>query len=349
MHYIYQVTIEDFPSVDVIIPFHRNDNLLREAIASAHASVGVELRLILVNDTGQEVCPKNLGLNPNDFLLNSSERGYTSALKMGLDCSTSKFVAFLDSDDLTDPYRIRKQINRIQKDDVDYVTCRLLKFNKSEFLSVQASPLGKIPKPLDPRLLLVIGAHGSDSTIVARGDSIRASWYAHQKFPSSVADYGWLLNAINIGHTLSHEDAAIYYYRSHFNQLSRENSLKLGWEKVWPLWQELKCNPELSIPFFSETPLSKNSSLALAFPAALPKLTNEELFELKQAIHALLVDLNNLNSGSMLLWQKTLWRRYVIAGRTRAVRKFAYLPGILLDLGIQKISGVKIRKDKSLV
>ncbi len=343
MYYIYGVITEVFPSVDVIIPFHRNDNLLREAIASARASIGVKLHLILVNDSGEDVSPKNLGLKEKDSLLGGFQQGYTSALKAGLESSTSSYVAFLDSDDLTDRHRIRKQIDRIQADNVDYVTGRLLKFNKSAFFSSSSSPLGKIPQPLDPRLLLLIGAHGSDSTIVAKGDSIRASWHAHQKFPSSVADYGWLLSAINMGHTVSHEKEAIYYYRSHVNQLSRADSLKAGWELVWPLWERLKSNPDLCIPSFSRISISRDSSLALAFPAALPKLKMEELSEMKKAIEALLVDLSNLDPGSMRLWQKTLWRRYVIAGRFRAASKFAYLPGILVDVAHQKKSGVNMR------
>jgi glycosyltransferase involved in cell wall biosynthesis len=343
MHYIYWVIVEFFPSVDVIIPFHRRDNLLREAIASAHASIGVEIHLILVNDSDEEVSPNSLGLKEKDSLLNSFQQGYTSALKVGLESSTSSFVAFLDSDDLTDPHRIKKQIDRIQTDNVDYVSGKLLKFNKTEIISVISSPLGKIPQPLDPRLLLLIGAHGSDSTIVAKGDSIRASWQTHQKFPSSVADYGWLLSAINMGHTMSHEESAIYYYRSHDDQLSRTDSLKAGWELVWPLWKILKSNPDLRTPLFAQTPMSKESSLALAFPAALPKLKREELSAMKTAIEALLVDLSKLDPGSMRLWQKTLWRRYIIAGRFKAASKFEYLPGILVDVIRQKKSGVNIR------
>lgn len=343
MHYIYRVIVEFYPRVDVIMPFHRRDNLLREAIASAHASIGVEIHLILVNDSDEVVSPKSLGLKEKDLLLNSFQQGYTAALKVGLASSTSSFVAFLDSDDLTDPHRIKRQIDRIQKDNVDYVSGKLLKFNKTEILSVSSSPLGKIPQPLDPRHLLLIGAHGSDSTIVAKGDSIRASWHAHQEFPSSLADYGWLLSAINMGHTLSHEERAIYYYRSHGNQLSRTDSIRAGWELVWPLWKTLKSNSDLRIPLFAQTPMSKESSLAFAFPAALPKLKAEELSEMMNGIKALLADLNELDPKSIKLWRQTLWRRYLVAGRFRAVSKLAYLPGILSDFIRQKKSGVNIR------
>jgi hypothetical protein len=89
--------------------------------------------------------------------------------------------------------------------------------------------------------------------------------------------------------------------------------------------------------------MSKESSLALAFPAALPKLKREELSAMKTAIEALLVDLSKLDPGSMRLWQKTLWRRYIIAGRFKAASKFEYLPGILVDVIRQKKSGVNIR------
>jgi glycosyltransferase involved in cell wall biosynthesis len=336
---------KSFPNVDVIIPFHRNDNLLRKSIESAHASLGVNVYLILVNDTGENVTAQSLQLKDTDQIVSTTNRGYTNALKVGMDCSTSDYVAFLDSDDLTHPDRIRKQIDLLLKSNADYASGCLIKFSNSKNFKKQASILGHLPRPVDSKLLLLFGAHGSDSTIVAKGASIRSSWHFHRQFPSSVADYGWLLSALNLGHTLVREESAVYFYRSHLNQLSRTDSLKIGWESVWPLWQKLKSDSKLTIPSFSQIQISKNAALALAFPASLPKMTMIEHRELKNAIEAFLVDQKNLDSTSIKLWEKTLWRRYIVAGRIRSYGRFGYLPGILKAFMFQNLLGIKIRKN----
>jgi glycosyltransferase involved in cell wall biosynthesis len=332
------------PDVDVIIPFHRNDDFLREAIASAHASIGVRPRLILVNDTGGGISRESLGLSESDSLVMNRQKGYLGALSTGVTMSTSPFVAFLDSDDLTDPLRLKKQINRLQMDGVDYVSGRLQKFRKFTKSGPRVSPLGVLPNSSDSRLLLFIGAHGADSTIVANGLSIRKSWKIHASFSPAVADYGWLLSAICQGHTLSHENDAIYYYRSHQGQLSRANSLQEGWLEVWPLWDALRTQGILKLNEFSRLSITSSTALALTFPATLPSLNSTEIKMLKKVIQALLADLVTFDHQVINIWKISLWRRYIIAAKLHDLSKANYFPGFFYDIARQSLSGVKIRR-----
>jgi glycosyltransferase involved in cell wall biosynthesis len=332
------------PDVDVIIPFHRNDDFLREAIASAHASVDVRPHLILVNDTGGGISRETLGLSESDSLVMNRQKGYLGALSTGVATSTSPYVAFLDSDDLTDPLRLKKQINRLQTDGVDYVSGRLVKFKKIAKNSTRVSPLGMLPNSSDPRLLLFIGAHGADSTIVANGLSIRESWKFHASFSSAVADYGWLLSAICQGHTLSHESEAIYYYRSHEDQLSRANSLKEGWSEVWPLWDALRTHEILKLNEFSQLSITSSTALALTFPATLPSLDSTEIKMLKNVIRAFLADLKTIDHQAINIWKISLWRRYIIAAKLHDLSKANYFPRFFYDIARQSLSGVKIRR-----
>jgi glycosyltransferase involved in cell wall biosynthesis len=332
------------PDVDVIIPFHRNDDFLREAIASAHASIGVRPHLILVNDTGGGIARESLGLSESDSLVMNRQKGYLGALSTGVTTSTSPYVAFLDSDDLTDPLRLKKQINRLQIDGVDYVSGRLQKFKKFTKSGPRVSPLGVLPNSSDSRLLLFIGAHGADSTIVAKGLSIRKSWKIHASFSSAVADYGWLLSAICQGHTLSHENDAIYYYRSHQGQLSRANSLKEGWLEVWPLWDALRTQEILKLNEFSRLSITSSTALALTFPATLPSLNSTEIKMLKKVIQALLADLMTIDHQVINIWKISLWRRYIIAAKLHDLSKANYFPGFFYDIARQSLSGVKIRR-----
>jgi glycosyltransferase involved in cell wall biosynthesis len=340
------VILPNTPNVDIIIPFHRNDELLQQAINSAKSSIGINPRLVLVNDTGKTITWKELGLESTDLLLNSVEKGYVEALKTGVNATTAEFVAFLDSDDLTHPNRICIQITKMREDDVDYVSGRLCKFGKSIKKSKNRSPLGDIPECSDPRLVLLLGPHGADSTILAKGTSIRKFFSSHSTYPAAIADYGWMLSVLSLGQTISHEPSAVYYYRSHGQQISRRYSLGESWPLIWPQWNILRQFLAGKLENFSKLQLTSQVALALAFPAALPKLHPIEVKQLKNAIESFLTDLKKIDEEEFAKWEITLWRRYILSSRHRGFRKFKYFPGMLIDLAFQKLQGVKTRKSK---
>jgi glycosyltransferase involved in cell wall biosynthesis len=99
------------PSVDVIIPFHRVDEFLNQAIDSAQSSQGVRVRVIAINDSGQSVDRAALGLRGTDILTKSKSKGYLGALSTGFEACQSEYIAFLDSDDLQDSDRLFEQIS----------------------------------------------------------------------------------------------------------------------------------------------------------------------------------------------------------------------------------------------
>ena len=334
------------PNVDIIIPFHRNDDFLLQAINSARSSIGIKSHLILVNDTGKAITRNELGLQSTDLLLNSIEKGYVGALKTGVKATTAEFVAFLDSDDLTHPDRISSQITKMLEDDVDYVSGRLCKFGKSIYRSKSRSPLGDIPECKDPRVILLLGAHGADSTILAKGNSIRKSFSSHSSYPAAIADYGWMLSALSEGQTISHDPKAVYYYRSHSHQISRRQSLGESWPLIWPQWNFLRLSLADKLENFSKLHITSQVALAIAFPAGLPKLQSNEVKQLKNAIESFLRDLKENEEVEFAKWEITLWRRYLLSSRFKGIKKFKFLPGMLLDLAFQKLHGVKTRKGK---
>jgi glycosyltransferase involved in cell wall biosynthesis len=333
--------------VDIIIPFNRVDNFLIEAISSAKSSNGIIPRLILVNDSQKFVAPESLFLNASDLLVINLEHGYIGALKTGINLSTAPYVGFLDSDDLTDPDRFRLQISRLIRDDVDYVSSALRKFSSKTGKTVTHSVFGKIPKVEDAALLLLLGAHGADSSIVAKGESIRKTWANHSKYQTALADYGWLVSSLMLGHTLSHEEKAVYFYRSHGAQLSRSNSITQAWIDIWPLWKEFKKSRLSFLRNFNSIELSQKTALALTFPSALQKLDRAESKDLRKAINALLFDLTACNSPDLDVWETTLWRRYVISSRFLGVKKHRYLIQVMVASMIALLKGIKTRPSKA--
>ena len=107
------VELRPIAKVDLLIPFHRIDTYLNAAITSAQASVGVNLRVIAINDSGEEVTKSTLGLRTEDLLVKSILKGYLGALSTGFANCDADFIAFLDSDDLQEETRLASQIKLI--------------------------------------------------------------------------------------------------------------------------------------------------------------------------------------------------------------------------------------------
>ena len=103
------------PDVDVILPFNKLDDYLLPAIKSVFASLGVQVRLILVDDRldSSDSIPDLPG--QNIVILRTAERGYGNAISVGLREVSSEFFALMNADDLVHPNRLNHQIRDLVK------------------------------------------------------------------------------------------------------------------------------------------------------------------------------------------------------------------------------------------
>jgi glycosyltransferase involved in cell wall biosynthesis len=107
------------PSVSVIMPFHNRKEFLGEAIASALASEGVKIELILVDDASddgaseiaQELSQRNDAVT---YIRVPHPLGAYVARNFGISAASGEYLAFLDSDDVHDPKRLIRQIQVLQ-------------------------------------------------------------------------------------------------------------------------------------------------------------------------------------------------------------------------------------------
>jgi glycosyltransferase involved in cell wall biosynthesis len=331
-------------TVDVIIPFHRLDNYLIAAINSIKSSRNVRIRLIAINDTGHHIDRAKLNLSNSDLLIETSDHGYINALKVGVAASTENYVAFLDSDDLVHPDKLSKQMEVLNKQNLDFVSCGIQKMNSKNQLSAFGSVLGRVPKSNNSKELWVIGSHGADSTLLCRGETLRESWFTHQNFQAHFADYGWALSLppeIRIGHL---EDK-FYFYRSHPRQISKSPNLGDSWKTIYPLWVK---NLEAQFPdFVKNRKLSERESLAIAFPASMLRLSRLEIRNLIKFKKTLLSNLHGRSSYEIFTWRKTLARRILIASRGKALRYWYVAPGIIWSIIGLRLLGFGFRKIRS--
>jgi glycosyltransferase involved in cell wall biosynthesis len=97
--------------VSVIIPTHNRSALLREAVASVLAQEDADLEVIVVNDGSSDDTASLLESFGSAIRTISQPRGgVSSARNAGIRAATREWLAFLDSDDLWLPQKLRTQL-----------------------------------------------------------------------------------------------------------------------------------------------------------------------------------------------------------------------------------------------
>jgi len=103
------------PKVSVIMPFHNRKDFLSEAVESALESEGVRVELILVddasNDGASEIALEFSERGDNVvYIRNPQSLGAYVSRNLGILAASGEYLAFLDSDDTQDPWRLAKQV-----------------------------------------------------------------------------------------------------------------------------------------------------------------------------------------------------------------------------------------------
>lgn len=116
------------PKVSLIIPFHNTSEYLEAAISSALASKGVELELILVDDgsdraTGEIASHAAITWKNVKLIKQQRNRGAYFSRNLAMLEAKGDYIAFLDSDDVQDEYRLAKQIRALEEHSAHVSLC----------------------------------------------------------------------------------------------------------------------------------------------------------------------------------------------------------------------------------
>ncbi len=102
------------PLVSVIIPTYNRQNFLKEALDSVLAQTYRPLEIIVVDDGSTDGTPWIIPRYPVKYV-RGPRQGVAAARNRGILLSRGDFIAFLDSDDLWKPQKIRQQIDFFER------------------------------------------------------------------------------------------------------------------------------------------------------------------------------------------------------------------------------------------
>jgi glycosyltransferase involved in cell wall biosynthesis len=244
--------------VDVVLPFHRDDQYLWDAVGSVLNSRSLDVRLIMMDDRALRDKPLDI---PERFsspaialeIHQTDSHGYGNALNQSKKYLESEFIALMNSDDLISPDRLIIQIQKLQETQADIAICGIQKFDSRGALP---SFTGEIePEHYDYRTLL-LGAYGADASWL-----LRSNVFLSVNFNTYELGSDWCAALSSFRHLrVTGVKEKLYFYRIHQAQVTTMNSNSLS--EINPIYKEWsKINSELCLPS-----VSKEAFIQIAMP-----------------------------------------------------------------------------------
>lgn len=208
------------PLVSVILPVYGNCKFLRYSVDSILRQTVQDLELIIVYDniilTEQFIKQNNLEDN-RIKLIKGNGNGLSSALNIGIKNSNGKYIARMDSDDISELNRFELQIKYIENNELDACGTYIKFFGSSNYKRIFPVNFNDIV------FLLQFGAQ-----IAHPSAMFKSNFFANIKYDESykqVEDLELWMRAILSGKHLGNVPEYLLKYRTHFDQASKKTRL----------------------------------------------------------------------------------------------------------------------------
>lgn len=200
--------------------FNTPVTILKEAVESILNQTFQDFEFIIIDDcsTGDSQAYLHTLSDPRIRILrNEANKGLTKSLNIGLRAAKGKYIARMDSDDISFPERFEKQFAFMEKNP-DVIACG------SKIISVNnkaSSAKGKMEDMESYRVRMLFGNPGPNhSTAFINHEKLRQYHLEYDESLVYAQDYG-LWAAISQHGEICVLPEALVYYRVHPNQISQ--------------------------------------------------------------------------------------------------------------------------------
>ena len=162
--------------LDVLLPFHRNDEFLPRAIESLAEAKGVKFNVILVDDREDKTISylKSFAkLSSFQIVETSGNTGYGHSLQLASKYISSDCVALFNSDDLMHPDRFKIQMKYLSHSDINFT--KMIRVDGKG--RRKRSLAGTLESDKFCILYLLLGSYGANATWCAK-----SSWWKENTF-----------------------------------------------------------------------------------------------------------------------------------------------------------------------
>lgn len=210
------------PKISVIMPVYNTpEEELRESIESILKQTFSDFEFIIIDD-----CSKNNVKSVIDsyhdnrirYIRNQKNLGVTGALNVGINNSRANFIARMDSDDISLPQRLEKQLEFLEKNpDIGLISANFLKFPKNEEI--------KLPTTDEEIKHTLIFSHNCicHPAVMINRSQIPQEELKYNEKEKVCEDYGLWLKLIKYT-SFSNIDDVLLKYRWHKNSISKRKT-----------------------------------------------------------------------------------------------------------------------------
>ncbi|TYB33529.1 MAG: glycosyltransferase [Flexistipes sinusarabici] len=232
--------------VSVVIPVYNRTTSLKDAIESVFLQKYPDIEIIVVDDGSGEKVNKNLRpyMSRIKYIRAENNRGVSAARNLGIHRARGDYIAFLDSDDLWLPGKLKEQIKLMEKEKTKVCHTDEFWYKKDKFVN-QGVRHKKYGGWIFPLILDICRI--SPSTIIMHKTVIENSGKFDENFPAC-EDYDfWLRIASKF--KISYLPAKLVVKRAYMNDQLSLNVPYMEYYRLLSLIKFVKKNCRLSYTY----------------------------------------------------------------------------------------------------
>ena len=130
--------VERMPEISIIVPVYKAETYLNKCVDSILVQTFSDFELWLVDDGSPDncgkICDEYAAKDNRIHVIHKQNGGASDARNFGMARATGKYIGFVDSDDIIEPFMYEILYNEIKEKDADIIECRMDKFDSKELI-----------------------------------------------------------------------------------------------------------------------------------------------------------------------------------------------------------------------
>lgn len=218
------------PAVSILMPVYKTEPFLREAIDSMLSQTFTDFELIVLNDCSPGNAEEILDEYKDPRIVRyrgEKNEGLANVLNVGMEMAKGKYIARMDSDDISAPNRLEVQVNYLeQHPDIDLCSCGMNLFGAMVDQWIRESDIETV------RINALFFSPILHASSVWRRDAFEKLGLRFRQEMVPAEDYDLWCRALSGGLRLVNIPECMYQYRIHPEQATGNTEKRLQKEQV---------------------------------------------------------------------------------------------------------------------
>ena len=232
------------PTLSILMPVYKTEPYLEEALDSILSQTFTDFELIVLDDCSPGNAEEILDRYSDARIVRYRgmvNQGLSNVLNVGLDMAKGRYIARMDSDDISLPERLQIQVDYLESHpDIDLCSCGMQLFGAKEGRWVRCQ------NPKEVKITALFYSPVLHASSMWRRDSFEKNRLRFRQDMVPAEDYDLWVRALLSGLTLVNLPQVLYKYRIHPDQATTNTDKTRAKEReIQQMYLQYAC-PSLS-------------------------------------------------------------------------------------------------------